>query len=371
MGYDIDYLPAGEGEKSADAICLRYGNLFGRREEQIVVTIDGGTVASGEAVAAHIQKCYGTDTVNMALLSHPDNDHASGMRRILELLKVNQVVMHRPWRHSLAVATLLDDDRVTGSSIRETTKKNLTAAREIEEMALARKIEIVEPFAGCTNNRGLTILGPTQEFYQAALANFDFMPGGEVPLPPLSRDRIPTLTEMLHALGHKVAEWIEETWFKETLSEPRDDDSSYENNSSVIFKLETDGKTLLFTGDAGVPALQSMINYCAFSRISVDGVTFFDVPHHGSRRNLGPSILNRLFGQPRLQQTKDWTAFVSAAKDATKHPSKKVTNALLRRGASVHVTAGNHIYHQYLAPKRQGGVDAATVPFYPSVENDD
>src|SRR5258708_39416493 len=125
MGYEIDYLAVGEGEKSGDAICLRYGNLFGERKEQTVITIDGGTLDSGKALVQHIQGYYKTDTVDIALLTHPDADHASGMRPVLEDLKVKQVAMHLPWTHSSDVKQLLDDPRVTTNSIREKTKRNL------------------------------------------------------------------------------------------------------------------------------------------------------------------------------------------------------------------------------------------------------
>ena len=92
MSYEIDYLAVGEGEKSADAICLRYGNFNGTRREQTVITIDGGTRESGDALVEHIKKYYGTNIVDIAILSHPDADHASGMRQVLESLTVNQVV---------------------------------------------------------------------------------------------------------------------------------------------------------------------------------------------------------------------------------------------------------------------------------------
>jgi beta-lactamase superfamily II metal-dependent hydrolase len=371
MGYEIDYLPAGEGNKSADAICLRYGNLHGPRSEQVVVTVDGGTIESGEAVANHIKNWYGTNVVDIALLSHPDTDHASGMHRILELLTVNQVVMHQPWKHSASISGLLDDNRVTSNSIREKTKRNLSAAREIERIANNKGIPIVEPFAGSRSQFGLTILGPTQDFYRTNLVNYKFMPGSGVPLPTAFSTQFPTLTEMLHGLGSKVANWIEETWFSETSGEPPHDSTSPENNSSVIFMIEVEGKRLLFTGDAGVPALQSAISYCDLSGISLSGITFFDVPHHGSRRNLGPAIMNRLFGQPRLQPAKEWTAFISAAKDgAPKHPNKRVTNALARRGASVHVTAGMSLYHQSNGQDR-GWAVAPEVPFHYRIEADE
>jgi hypothetical protein len=42
MGYEIDFLPVGNGEKSGDAIAFRFGNLSGSRDEQFVAVVDGG-----------------------------------------------------------------------------------------------------------------------------------------------------------------------------------------------------------------------------------------------------------------------------------------------------------------------------------------
>ena len=55
MGFEVDFLPVGEGEKSGDAIAIRGGNLTGPRTEQFVIIIDGGTLDSGDALVGHIQ----------------------------------------------------------------------------------------------------------------------------------------------------------------------------------------------------------------------------------------------------------------------------------------------------------------------------
>ena len=365
MGYEIDYLAVGEGSRSADAICLRYGNLHGIRDEQTVITIDGGTLESGEELVQHVKTYYKTDKVDVAVLTHADTDHASGMRPILEQLKVAQVAMHLPWNHSADVKGLLNDRSVTTNAIRQKVIRNLSAAREIEQLALAKNIPIVEPFAGGGNQNGILVLGPTEKFYQEMLAGFKCVPGA------LSATTTPSFLESLRTAAEKVINWIAENWFTETLREPAPDVISAENNSSVILLLEVDGRKLLFCGDAGVPALTAAADFAEQAGVSLEGLRFFDVPHHGSRKNLGPTILNRLFGNIRQQQTKDWTAFVSAAKDgAPKHPHKKVTNALQRRGADVHVTAGLTKWHHHDAPARDWSA-SVPVPFYTSVEDDD
>ena len=42
-GYEIDFRAVGEGERSGDAIVVRFGNLAGNRDQQFVMVIDGGT----------------------------------------------------------------------------------------------------------------------------------------------------------------------------------------------------------------------------------------------------------------------------------------------------------------------------------------
>lgn len=56
VGFEIDFLPVGEGERSGDAIAFRYGLPGSYR----VMVVDGGTKASGEKLVEHIRLHYGT-----------------------------------------------------------------------------------------------------------------------------------------------------------------------------------------------------------------------------------------------------------------------------------------------------------------------
>jgi beta-lactamase superfamily II metal-dependent hydrolase len=366
MGYEVDFLAVGEGEKSGDAIALRYGNLFGERSEQHIITIDGGNLQSGDELADHVIKHYKTEIVDIAILTHPDNDHASGIRRVLERLTVKQLVMHLPWNHSSDVLALISDDRVSANSLTERAKRNLRSAKEAYDFAVKKGIPVFEPFAGAENKTGLIVLGPTKEFYQRNLANFRFNPGTEV------ETSLAKYFDMMRQLGEKVARLVTENWWTETLKEPAEDATTPENNSSVILLLHVDGKKLLFSGDAGVPALTAAVDFADARGISLGDLCLLQVPHHGSRRNLGPTILNRILGEVRSGDTKERSACVSAAKDATrKHPHKKVTNALRRRGVVVKVTGGKTLRYSFSAPERTGWVTAEAVPFYSQVEDDD
>lgn len=97
---------------------------------------------------------------------------------------------------------------------------------------------------------------------------------------------------------------------------------------------------------------------------------FVQVPHHGSRRNVGPSILDRMLG-PKGQSTQHSSAFASVPKKNPEHkfPAKKVTNAFHRRGYKVLVTQGDKIRHHHNAPAREGWTTATPLPFYEKVED--
>jgi hypothetical protein len=168
-----------------------------------------------------------------------------------------------------------------------------------------------------------------------------------------------------------LAERVLESWGKETLAEPADDATSSENNSSVILLVRWDGHDLLFTGDAGVPALERAVNLAEASGISLPACRFQQMPHHGSKRNVGPTLLNRLLGlKLPTSGTANKTVFVSAAKDAPKHPAKKVVNAYIRRGAKVLATQGVSIHHHFNGLARNGWGPATPLPFSQEVEED-
>ena len=89
MGYEIDFLSVGTGEKSGDAIAFR----IWRENYFWVFVIDGGYTESGDALVKHINHYYGTNTVNLVILTHPDDDHARGTLRVVEQMKVDNLWM--------------------------------------------------------------------------------------------------------------------------------------------------------------------------------------------------------------------------------------------------------------------------------------
>jgi beta-lactamase superfamily II metal-dependent hydrolase len=130
-------------------------------------------------------------------------------------------------------------------------------------------------------------------------------------------------------------------------------------------------RTALLTGDAGIPALEDTLDRLEDEGWRSGTLNFVQVPHHGSQRNVGPSVLDRLLG-PKGQGATIGTAFVSApAKNPEhKHPAKKVTNSFLRRGYPVHATQGTAKWHYKDAPQREDYSTSEPLPLYDQVEED-
>jgi hypothetical protein len=99
---------------------------------------------------------------------------------------------------------------------------------------------------------------------------------------------------------------------------------------------------------------------------------FVQIPHHGSRRNVGPSILNSILGPIKPNGTAPHArAYVSAPRDDDSHPRKMVLNAFLRRGFGVAATQGRKIAYWGGFPTRPGYDPLQVLPFATQVEDYD
>jgi beta-lactamase superfamily II metal-dependent hydrolase len=96
--------------------------------------------------------------------------------------------------------------------------------------------------------------------------------------------------------------------------------------------------------------------------------TLVQIPHHGSRRNVTPTVLNRWLG-PYPAERRGY-AIASVGKDQDIYPRKKVSNAFTRRGYPVYATRSGYINFVHGYDRRAGVTDADVIPFSPDVEDD-
>jgi beta-lactamase superfamily II metal-dependent hydrolase len=358
MAYQVDFLPVGEGEHSGDAIALRFGDFSDPMTTQVVV-IDGGFQSSGEALVKHITEVYNTTYVDVAVSTHPDRDHSSGLSVVLEELTVGQLWMHKPWEHTEDIKHMFKDGRVTDMRVAEGIRRSLEDVRWLETLADRKHVPIVEPFWGVQDNtQTLMVLGPTREFYESLLPNFRCTPA------PKFESLYSLLLGRAGGLAVKVAEKIG----IETLQEP--EGTHAENDSSVIMILVHSNDCILFTADAGVPALTEAVGRLEALGFDFNRLRIVQIPHHGSKRNVGPNILDRLLGPKRADDAILRRAVVSVSPDAEEkgHPSRRVTNAFRRRGARPQGTFGQGIMFQKDAV-RPGCYPLPDIPFYEDVDD--
>jgi len=344
MNYEIEFLPVGNGEKSGDAILVRYGE----EDNYKIMIVDGGNKESGEALVEHIKKYYKTNYVDYVVNTHPDQDHASGLSVVLKELEVGELWLFRPWENTDFMSMLFQDGRITDNSLKERFQKAFKYAYELERIAKGKKIPIYEPYQG-SKIGNFTVLSPSIEWYLDLLLESNKTP--EV------KATFESMTDSISSFVSKIFESLD----IETLKE--DGQTSSENESSVILYANFNGKGILLTGDAGIRALNKAYEY--YPQLSKN-LKFIQIPHHGSRRNVAPSILNKILGEKGQSENK--TAFVSASKEAKKHPRQVVVNAFIRRGCKVISTEGMTIRHSHNMSNREGWSSATPLKFKEEVE---
>src|SRR4051812_29964693 len=92
--FEVDYLWVGEGEKTGDAIALRFTrpDTF----SSAVIVIDGGFLETGDRMVDHIIARYDTTVVDLAVCTHLDDDHVRGLFPVIERLTVRTLLLHQP-----------------------------------------------------------------------------------------------------------------------------------------------------------------------------------------------------------------------------------------------------------------------------------
>src|SRR2546425_774329 len=114
MAYEIDFLNVGEGERSGDAIAVRYIE----NNQYKVMIVDGGDKAAGQRLVHHVRTVYGTNRADYVVNTHPDIDHASGLEVVVENLEVGELWLHRPWLYANHIHNWCADRRFTPQGFR-------------------------------------------------------------------------------------------------------------------------------------------------------------------------------------------------------------------------------------------------------------
>jgi len=364
MGYEVDFIGVNEETKDADAIAIRWKEGTGYK----VGVYDGGITKYGEALQRHLNKYYfeegnSTKTIDFVVCSHSDQDHVCGLKTILENFEVKVLYMNRPWLYvdDVYEEAKKYDGRITKDSLERRLRENYKYISELEEIAIEKEVEIREAFQGEVIEERFTVLSPTKDLYLQLLVESD-----KTALEALEESSKKGFMAVVKTIAEYVRSLIE-SWDDEKL---RDNViTSAENEMSVILLGEMDEEDCLFTGDAGIRALETAADFADEQSKSIkDNVKFIQIPHHGGRHNVGPAILDRLIGTTVAEgETRGKTAYVSAGKNSD-HPLQMVVNGFTRRGVEVYKTNGGVIHYRKNMTKRDGWTALEKLPFKTEVE---
>ncbi|MBR0713966.1 ComEC/Rec2 family competence protein [Bradyrhizobium liaoningense] len=357
MPYEIDFLRA--GDSNGDAIILRWGAT---KEGPFSINIvDGGFADTGDQIIEHVERYY-AKPANIAnvVLSHADNDHATGLIKVLEhpRFTIGTLWMNRPWDYVDEVI-----DSFHGAYTREGLIKRMREMHpylvEMEEIAKRRGIAIQAPLQG-TVIGCFTVLAPSRTRYVSLIPDLD-----KTPTAYGSALKGGFGSGLVKAIVY-VAEKILERLDFETLDD-KPSATSASNETSVVQWALIDNKRILLTADVGPEGLAEAAQYAEDTSLTIQP-DIMQIPHHGSRRNVTPAVLNRWLGDYPASYRGD--AIASIGKNADIYPRKKVTNAFTRRGYSVYATRDGWINFYNGYDRRANMGNAQVVPFNPDVEDD-
>jgi len=326
---EIDFLGV-ETDRSGDAITIRYSvNGITR-----IHVVDGGYIDTGDQIIEHLEKFYGTTHIDYVVLTHPDQDHANGLRKVLEQCTVGELWMNRPW---LYAADLIDRFETYNSvdALKKKLRSTYAATAILEDIALEKGIPIYVPMQGAVIGE-FTVLAPTKARY------LDLVVMSEKTPDAVKEGRFAGAMEGFSRTLKAASAFIRSLWGDEYFPS---EGTSNENEMSVVQYAVVNGRRVLLTGDAGRVGMTEAADYAPNVGLELPGIWVFQVPHHGGRHNVNTEVLDRWLGGrlPSPPQSTAWNAICSSAKADEDHPRKSVIRAMLHRGAHFSQTEGKTV----------------------------
>lgn len=357
--FEIDFLDV-ESSKSGDAISIRYqlnGQIY-------IHVVDGGYQDTGDKIVNHIKQYYNNPSfIDNVVVTHSDGDHVGGIKKVLEEFEIGALWMLRPWNYA---DELIDRFKrfISVENLIKRLKDIYSNLTTLEEIAIEKNIPIYEPFQGEKIGEFI-VMAPTKARYLDLIVESEKTPEsiGE-------QYTVATISALLIKTAAKAINFLKAAWGDEVFST---EETSAENEMSIIQSANLCGKNILLTGDAGLSGLTEAADYAPFMGLSLPGLDYFQVPHHGSRRNVSTDVLDRWLGPRLTSKSEDgqekFYGIISATKKDEDHPRKAVVRAVIHRGGGVVTTGDNNgLCVQRNAPNR--GWSSATKLPYPEEQEE-
>jgi beta-lactamase superfamily II metal-dependent hydrolase len=326
---EVDFLGV-ETAKSGDAIAIRYS--IGAHTW--VHVVDGGYLDTGEQLVKHLAQFYSTAYVDNVVLTHPDADHANGLRKVLEGCTVGALWMNRPWLYADEIIHRFANYNSV-EALQRKLKETYHATATLEALAMEKGVPIHPAFQGARIGH-FTVMTPSKERYLDLIVESDRTPEAVKERSSLG------LGAMFDHAFRAVTNLVKAAWGEEYFPT---DGTSAENEMSIVQFIEVNGYRVLLTGDTGRDGLTEAANYAPYLGLQLPGIWAFQVPHHGGRHNVNTEVLDRWLGErlPFLPESTTWNAICSSAKADEDHPRNSVVRAMLHRGAHFSATEGKNV----------------------------
>lgn len=353
MWCEIDFVKQ-EARKSGDSIALRYGV----GSQSFCHIVDGGHRQTGRELEAHLRNCYGkTCVIDRMVVTHPDSDHVSGLLELVENVPVKELWMNRPWLY--AEELLPRFKRFTSAAgLQKRLRELYPFASQLETSAINKGIPIRSPLQG-QQIGPFTVLAPSRERLLDLIVDSDRTPEAHAE----ERDFIDEFLDGVAGALRELTSLVVSTWGDERFSSS---ETSAENEMSVVQWADFGSESVLLTGDVGRAGLKEALDYGESRGFDWSSMGCFQVPHHGSRRNLNTELLDRMFGQ-RVEKSEieeaTFSAVVSASKEDRHHPRKVVLRALIHRGGNVFSNEGGTVCYPIGKPLRAGWSPATPLAY--------
>jgi hypothetical protein len=290
------------------------------------------------------------------VLSHADNDHAAGLIGVLKRFDVKNLWMNRPWLYAAEIRQHFHGNYILDGLIQQIRDMHPYLV-ELEKIARSKGTMIHDVFQGDVIGP-FRVLAPSRERYVSLLPDLDKTP---------TSYRDAQVNAFLRGMLEGAKSWLDEAWDIETLSSNPNPPTSASNETCVVQHAIIEDHRILLTSDIGPGGLNEAADY-AYSLGLLKPPHFVQVPHHGSRRNVTPAVLDRWLGPRMARGLVFGTAYCSVGNDKSDYPRGQVKNAFQRRGYPVYVTRGGARSHFSGRELRPGWDWATPEPFADRVE---
>ncbi len=284
--------------RDGDAIIVE----LSKDSSHLIILVDAGHSGDSQTIINNLSgplKSANKLAPDLIICTHYDSDHIGGMTGVINEYKGNikEIWIHRTTQileiSKLKSNTIVEstfpseNDTFLGGNMNQNSTENRLRDLIIESAVQEKKlIELIdslnipckEPIAGLCSYDGweeLEVLGPTEVYYKKLFPDHF---NTEIYL----KEEVSILQEVNDQGNMDILDPCEmlENLPKTRVTNP--------NLNSVIFKIDVERKTFLFTGDAGIESFYNIPNY----EDELKNIFWLKLPHHGSRNNINCDLIS-------------------------------------------------------------------------------